>query len=328
MDIENLVNIIGGELINSPKVTKIEAATIYPSKVEIGDAFFCTNLNDLPKAIQNGAYAIIFEGDLNISDDEIAYIKVDSIKDAGIKFLRYIILQKNSKIYYMPKIATSYLKQIINKKTHLFTLLSNDFKKSFETLLNDDKEILITTNLDFAKDLTPNFVIYNNEAKGYIINDSLLKTTFKLEKFVYQNMPIPPFFLKYLKNAVSFAKKFQLNYDINKIRYFKEFLPYYIDKNLNVVTKGSSEKAIIFTETLEVVEESINYLKNQSRWSKSIVLTPPKTKLLSISKPIWIDDYKEARKILKNQHFNFAFCYKINSEEILNNQIMQQKTLF
>jgi len=328
MDIENLVNIIGGELINSPKVTKIEAATIYPSKVESGDAFFCTDFNDLPKAIQNGAYAVIFEGDLNISDDEIAYIKVNSIKQAGIKFLRYVILQKNCKIYYMPKIATSYLKQITNQKSNLYTILSEDFKKSFEVILNDDKEILITNNLEFANALTPNFLDFSKELNGYIIDDWLLKTTFKLEKFVYQNMPMPPFFLKYLKIAAAFAKEFQLNYDINKVKYFKEFLPYFVDNNLTVVTKGSSEKVVIFTKSLEVIDKSLNYLKNQSKWSKSIVLTPLKTKLSEINRPFWVKNSKEAVNILKNEHFNFAFCYNLKAEEILNSQKMNQKRLF
>ncbi|NPA28422.1 MAG: hypothetical protein GXN91_05220, partial [Epsilonproteobacteria bacterium] len=63
MTIENLTNIIDAKVVNSPKVKRIESATMYPSKVERGDLFFATNKESIDKVIENGAYAIVSEED-------------------------------------------------------------------------------------------------------------------------------------------------------------------------------------------------------------------------------------------------------------------------
>ena len=320
MHIENLLNIINGETINSPKVKKVESATIYPSKVDMGDLFFACNKEDVQKAVENGAYAIVFEGDKpKITDKEIAYIKVDSIKEATIKFLRYILVQKKSQIYYFEDIEVSLFKQITTKKSSIYTILSDNWQKSFESILNSDFEIFITTNLEDAKNLSPNYKSLVNLANGYIISDSLLKTTFKIDKYIYQNMDIAPFFVDNLRKVVYFCKEREIEYDINRVKYTKEFKPIYIDKNLNALPKGGSEKVLIFTNSLKVINSSIEYLKREGKWIKSIVLTPPKTKLESISRPTWYNSLDEVKDILKNEHFHYAFCYKLNIQDVITN---------
>ena len=319
MTIENIINIIGGQIVNNPKVQKVESATIYPSKVELGDLFFATNHDDIPKVIQKGAYAIVFEGDIpKISDEEIVYIQVDSIKEATLKFLRYVTIQKESKIYLFKDIEISLLKQITFRKSKVYTILSDDWKKNFETILNSDYEIFITNNKDIAKTISPNYHIVEDLAQGYIISDSLLKTTFKLEKYVYQDLEIPPFFIENLRKVVAFCKEYNIAYDINRIKYTKEFKPYFVDKNLNILPRGSSDRVLIFTYLLSVVNDSIEYLKKEGRWIKRLTLTPPKVKLESNDKPRWYSNIQEAKEILKNEHFHYAFCYNLKPEEILN----------
>ncbi len=195
MTIENLVNIIGGTIVNNPKVKKVEAATIYPSKVESGDLFFAIDKESANKAVENGAYAIVYDFDLEITDPEIAYIKVNSIKSATINFLRYVNLQKESKIYLFKDVEVSLLKMIVSRKSSIYTIISNNWQKSFETILNSDYEIYITTSKELATSISPNYLEQEGLASGYIISDSLLKTTFKIDKYIYQNISIPPFFI-------------------------------------------------------------------------------------------------------------------------------------
>ena len=320
MTIENIVNIVKGEIVNSPKVTKVESATIYQSKVESGDLFFCVDNSEASKAVEKGAYAIVYEGNLEIEDSEIAYIKVDSIKKATTNFLRYILTQKESKIYYISDIATTYIKQITNKKSTAFTILPDSWQKSFETILNSNYDIFVTNSKEYASAITPNYIEYQKKADGYIISSSLLRTTFRLEKFVYQNIEIPPFFIEELKKAISFAKELQLNYDINKIRYNKKFLPYFIDNNLNSVTKGSTQKVLISVDKIDTINKALSFLKEQGRWSKSIVLTPPKTKIELIDRPFWVKSSDEAKEILKKEHFNYAFLYNLDINSIINKE--------
>ncbi len=318
MTIENLINIIGGEIINQPKVTKIESATIYYSKVDLGDLFFAMDNEHINKAVENGAYAIVYEGKTpEIKDNEIVYIKVDSIKEATIKFLRYIIVQKEAQIFYFEDIECSLLKQISYRKSTIFTILDNNWQKSFETILNSNYDIYVTTNIEDAKILSPKFKREKDLVNGYIVSDSLLKTTFRIEKYVYQDVEIAPFFVDNLRRVVSFCQNNHIDYDINRVKYTKEFKLYFVDKDLNIVQKGTTDRVLLFITTLKIIQKAINYLKHDGKWVKRITLTPPKTKLDSEDRPTWYENIDEAKNILKEQHYHYAFCYKLEPEEIL-----------
>jgi ferrochelatase len=318
MTIENLINIIDAKVINSPKVTKISACTIFPSKVELGDLFFANEKESIDKAIENGAYAIVFEGSKpDIKDSEIAYLQVDSIKDASMKLLRYVLTKKQSQIYYFNEIQEAMLKKIVSRKSKIYAFTPNNWQKSFELILNSDYNIFITTDLEYAKKLTPSFKILDSSVSGYIVHDSLLKTTFKIEKYIYQDMNIPPFFVDDLQKVIPFARELDLEFDINRVDYTKLFKPYYIDEQLRVSSKASSSRVLIFTDSLDVIDSSIEYLKHQGKWTKSIALTPPKTKVEIVDRPYWYEDINSAKEVLKREHYNFAFCYKLNPSDII-----------
>jgi ferrochelatase len=320
MHIENLLNIIDGKIVNSPKVEKIESATIYQSKVEMGDLFFACDKADIEKSVENGAYAVVFEGETpQITDSEIAYISVSSIKEATIKFLRYVLVQKKGQIFHFEDIEKSFLKQIAHRKNSIYTILSDNWQKSFETILNSNFDIFITTSQEDAKTLSPNYKTLKSLASGYIISDSLLKTTFKVDKYIYQNIDIAPFFVDNLRKVVKFCANNEIDYDLNRVKYTNEFRPIYIDKDINALPKGGSEKVLIFVNSTKVIDQAIAYLKLEGRWIKSLVLTPPKTKLENVDRPTWYNTTNEVKEILKNEHFHFAFCYKLDIEDIITN---------
>ena len=320
MTIENLINIIGGELQNEPKINRVESATIYPSKVDSGDLFFATDKESAQKAIENGAFAIVYEAELEITDSEIAYIKVESIKEATLKFLRYIVLQKESKIYLFEDIDISFLKQIVSRRSSIYTIISSDWKKSFEAVLNSDYEVYITNSKELAESLSPNYRTQKELAYGYIISDSLLKTTFKIDKYIYQNAQMSPLFIDNIKKVVKFCQDWDIEYDINRLKYTKEFRPFYVEDDLTPSNIGTTEKVLIFVNNLKIVDRAIQYLRQEGKWIKSIVLTPPKSKLETVDRPNWYQNEQEAKEILKNNFFHYAFCYNLKPEDILNKE--------
>ena len=320
MTIENLINIVGGKLVNEPKITKIQSATIYPSKVESGDLFFATDKDSAQKAIENGAFAVVYEGELEITDSEIAYIKVDSIKDSTLKFLRYVVLQKESKIYLFEDIDISFLKLIVARRSSIYTIISSDWKKSFEAVLNSDFEVYITNSKELAKSLSPNYKTQKEVAYGYVIEDSLLKTSFKIDKYIYQNALMSPLFIENIKKVVKFCQDWDIEYDINRLKYTKEFRPFYVEDDLTPSNIGTTEKVLIFVNNLKIVDRAIQYLREEGKWIKSIVLTPPKSKLDTVDRPNWYQNEQEAKEILKNNFFHYAFCYNLKPEDILNKE--------
>ncbi len=326
MTIENIVNLIDATLVNKPKVQRVESCTIYPSKVEMGDLFFALNSDDIQKAVENGAYAIVYEGNIDISnlDNQIAYLKVDSIKQAALKFLRYIAIQKNVKIYLFEPVELSILKQITSKNT-IFTILSDNFQKSFETIVNSDYEIFITKNKELAKTIDSNYLTIEPNIDGYLIEDTLLISTFKIEKYYYQNKEFSPIFFDNLKSVISFCNTHSIVYNINNLKYPKEFKPYYINNRLNIVPKSISEKIVIFFDNLEYIYRAYNYLKEQKSWTKSIVVTPYNIKTDLIDNPLWFKDINEAKEILKKSFYNYAFCYQLEAKDVLNSEENQPR---
>jgi ferrochelatase len=61
-------------------------------------------------------------------------------------------------------------------------------------------------------------------------------------------------------------------------------------------------------------------------WVKSIVLTPPKTKVPNIDHPHWFQSEEEVRELLKNIHFNYAFIY--NADKSILNTMKEEYSLF
>jgi len=155
MKIEDILNLTEGTLSNTPKVQAIESATVYYSKVEHGDLFFSSNQEEIDKAIENGAYAIVYD-DENIvrSDDEIAWIKVSNIQLAAFKLIRYVIIKKEAQFFLLSEHELTFLKMILLHKNNI-SFISNDWRKAFEQILNSDGSLFVGTDKELMKLIKP-----------------------------------------------------------------------------------------------------------------------------------------------------------------------------
>ena len=61
-------------------------------------------------------------------------------------------------------------------------------------------------------------------------------------------------------------------------------------------------------------------------WVKSVVMTPPKTKVPGIDHPHWFETKEELQDLLKNIHYNYAFIY--NADKSMLNTIKEEYSLF
>ena len=83
MRLEKALDILYGELVNTPFISAFSGVTYNVKKVVSGTLFFALNPDDIKRAIANGAYGIVFEGDMVCSDDtEIAWIKCEALTRA------------------------------------------------------------------------------------------------------------------------------------------------------------------------------------------------------------------------------------------------------
>lgn len=326
MKIEDILNLTEGVLTNTPKIQAIEAATVFYSKVEHGDLFFSSNQEEIDQAISNGAYAIVYD-DENIvkKDEEIAWIKVSNIKLAAFKLIRYVIIKKEASFYLFSEHELTFLRMIIKHKGTI-SFIPNDWRKAFEQILNSDGTLFVGTDKELMQLIQPDIEKINREVDGYLVSDTLFKSTFKVDSFVYQEKELIPFHLEYLLRAVDFCNNHDLPYTMERIKYTKHFLPVFIDTKLRSTKASKSDQVVIFTDNLSDISKAREYVMRSNMWVKSIVLTPPKTKVLGIDHPHWFKSGEEVRELLKTIHYNYAFIY--NADKSILNTIKEEYSLF
>ena len=326
MKIEDILNLTEGILSNTPKVQAIEAATVYHSKVDHGDLFFSSNQEEIDKAIENGAYAIVYD-DENIvrNDAEIAWIKVSDIQLAAYKLIRYVVIKKDANFLLLSEHELTFLKMILTHKTNI-SFIANDWRKAFEQILNSDDSLFVGTNKELMELIKPDVKKLNREVEGYPVSDTLFRTTFKVGAFVYQEKELIPFHLEYLLRAINFCEEQELPYSVDRIKYTKHFMPVFIDLKLKSTRPSNSDRVAIFTDSLSDITKAREYVMRSNMWVKSIVLTPPKTKVPNIDHPHWFKNEEEVRELLKSIHFNYAFIY--NADKSILNTIKEEYSLF
>ena len=326
MKIEDLLNLTSGNLITQPTVTGINSVSVYPSKIEEGDLFISNDPEEIASALKKGAYAIIFSDPaVKITDDEVAWIQVKEIQKAAFKLIRYVLISREASFYLLNDHELSFLKMVVTQKSNM-EILPDDWRKMFEKILNSSLKMFIGTNEALMKMIKPDVAILNKDASCEIITDTLFRTTFKINGYIYQEKEITPFHVDYLQRVVEFCDLHHFPYDLDRVKYTKHFVPVFIDGFLNVMKPSKSDKVAIFTDNLKDIYKAREYVRYNGTWVKTIVLTPPKTKVDGVDRPNWYESVDEARDILKNAYFNYAFVYALDKSMLP--KIREEYTLF
>ncbi len=327
MTIEAILNLTEGTLRNQPAVQAIEGATTFPSKVDHGDLFFTANAEDIPAALSHGAYVVVHEGAIPITDDEVAWIQVESVQKAAFRLLRYVLLKKEAEFVRLLPHEMSFLRQILTHRGNV-TFLADTWFKAFEQVLNGDGHLFVSSDASLLEQIKPDATRLEEEAEGYRVSDTLFRSTFRVGKYVYQDREMIPFHLPHLLRVIAFCDAHDLPYAIDKVHYTRHFLPVYINGKFEVVPKGSSDRVLIFTDNIPDIVAAREYVKYQTTWVKSIVLTPPKTKVDHVERPHWFTTPEEAHAILKQFHFNYAFVYSLDKAVLKSFQPDEPGSLF
>jgi len=312
MKIEDLLNLTAGTMITEPTVTAINSVSVYHSKIEQGDLFISNDNEEIATAIEKGAYAIMFsDSAVKTFDDEVAWIQVNAIEKAAFKLIRYVLISREASFYLFTEHELSFMRMIVTQKSNL-DILPNDWRKMFEKILNSDAKMFIGTDIELMKTIKPDVSLLNKESSCEIIADTLFRVTFKINNFIYQEKEITPFHVDILQRVVEFCDLHHFPYDLDRVKYTKHFVPVFIDGFLNVMTPSKSDKVAIFTDNLGDIYKAREYVRYNGAWVKTVVLTPPKTKVDGVDRPNWYFHVDEARDILKNAYFNYAFVYALD----------------
>ncbi|MDX1807930.1 MAG: hypothetical protein R3331_00185 [Sulfurospirillaceae bacterium] len=264
MRIEDITKIIDGKLQNFPSVDYINYFRINPDNIERGDLFLDVNnsTQNQKTAIENGAYAIVSENITNITDNEIAWIEVDSLRLACIKLSRYEFSRKNCSLLFLDDISEEIFHSIIKHKTYE-KLLPNVYKTLLIITKNGENVKYTCSDERLAHSIDPVCdTIKDISSIQSFKPKSPFYSSFVYDEIFYQDIKIPNIFIKYFCKVVEFAKENKILGDFHSASMSKHFVPVFTDSKLNKKEFGQATKAVIFEKNIDYIDLEMRYLHN------------------------------------------------------------------
>lgn len=319
MKISSIIDIVDGRLLNQPSISFIYSFKTNPKRVKEGDLFIAKKPSDIELAIENGAFAIILEKNHPIIDKEIAWISVNNIELSISKLLRFKLSSLNLKTYFCDKVTFNFLKIFNSSSDKTIKLISSN---SIDTLLENinniyDDNILICDDIDILKKIYPhnNININKNFGIDNLIEHSLFEISFSYEKEYFYKLRLPTIYLQQFLSVYYFLNK---DLDLSKLKNINNLRPIFLDKNLNIIEYGKSDRFILCQEDMSLTYNEIEYIKNNYKYAKTIFINQDE---------ISIDRLKSK---LKGYDFNSAYISGYSYLEVIKHlsQPEEVKTLF
>ena len=332
MQISSILDIVDGSLLNSPSISFIYSIKTNAKKVKEGDLFIAKNLEDIELAINHGAFAIIIEENFPIIDNEIAWIKVKEIEISIIKLIRYKLSVLNLEAYFCDIVAYQLLKLYSSSFSKRIKLIPNKLENLFKNIDElEEKNIIVSSNPEILNKIYPQNKSFNEITTTLeienLIEHSLFETSFSFKGVYFSKLKISSLYLAQFLRVYNFLDG---NLDFNKLKQFNNLKPLFIDRNLNLIEFGKSDRFIICQDIKSLYEYEILYLKIKYKYAKTLFITLSYIKYLPQEEQIIINNLDELKPMLKKLKFNavylIGFNYNQVQEYFLRNE--HQLTLF
>jgi len=309
MRLENILALTQGSLKNNPFITSFDGISYRAKRVKRGDLFIAVDPDTITEAILNGAYGIIFDKPTQISDNEIAWIKVESVDNAMLRLLRFRLIEKNPEVYRCDPITLKLAAQL--RTPDNLILLSSDLIETFRKLWDCEAGSLIL----YHPDQTSSDLFTSSEEipdiKGgiiEIIEQTLFETSFIYNNIFYERQLLSPFFVPYLQRLLNFLGSRTIQFNLRTFKPIDHFEAVFTNNSLEPRAFGGTDKVLIFEPDFKLVDLQIEFLNTQANWAKIIYVVPETRKqfLEEIPNIFYYHDQAEIIEILRNSDFHFA----------------------
>lgn len=332
MRLENVLALTHGKVVNEPFVKIFENIVFDANKVKRGDLFIAFDEETIESAVLNGAYGVLFDKPTQISDREIAWIKVDDLNDALKRLLRFQLIDKEIAVYECNKIVLKLALQVVSEPN--FIALSGDIKSIMKSLwdLPNHSTVLFSPSLTPKEIFTDIKSITSTSIEPInIVEQTLFETSFIYDNVFYERQLISPFFMPYLEELLHLFKTLKINFRLRKFTPIDHFEPVFTNKNFEIKEFGTSDKVLIFESTSELIDSEIAFLRKQANWANIIFILPfQESENYAQYKDVHrYKNKKEITDILKSNRFHFALIVGVD-KSILSKPLprLAQPTLF
>jgi len=329
VNISSIIDIIDGELQNSPSISFIYNIKVNPNKILEGDLFLAKNSKEINEAIKNGAFAIVYDFEIEILDKEIAWIKVDSINNALKKLFRYKLSTLDLTVFYCD-IPTFDLLNIYKSSNKDIRFISSKLENSIKIIENIKAvEILFCKDKELLKDIYPKYKNFNtnNYKIGNLIKHSLFETSFSFEDSFFSKLKISSLYINQFLDVYNYLNR---EIDLKKLIQFEHLKPIFIDKLINIIDFGKSNKFVLIQKNFELVQNELDFIETNYKYAKTICISSFYNEKIN-KEQIVLENLNKLKNFLINKDFNAIYIVgydKSKIEEILNLSSIKKINLF
>ncbi|MCQ2720726.1 ferrochelatase [Helicobacter pylori] len=322
LGVNEAVELSLGELQNTPSISYFNSIVLSLNKVQKGSLFVAKDHALIPKALELGAYGILYTGEYPLSDRDVAWIKLKDIEHSLNHLFKFCLLNERVVGALLSPIELEIASKII-MSGFVWCL-----KESLEDLF-----IIEGCKIAFFDKLEWLHLFYKQErlkedlkeSRLMILNQSFFCSALVYEKQEYE-FKMPCIFLEPLKRVIQLCEKLQIEFDLNLLGK-KEYpldhcKPFFVNKNLEIAPYGATARVIVAETSKELFEMMLQKAFETLSWGKIVVFYRKNSAaFFKKNNPYCYTTQNNLKEQLKNLAFNFAFIYGISSshlESLLN----------
>ncbi|GAA9320075.1 hypothetical protein BTM396_12780 [Helicobacter pylori] len=317
LGVNEAVELSLGELQNTPSISYFNSIVLSLNKVQKGSLFVAKDHTLIPKALELGAYGILYAGEYPLSDRDVAWIKLKDIEHSLNHLFKFCLLNERVVGALLSPIEL----EIASK------IMVSDFvwclKESLEDLF-----IIEGCKIAFFDKLEWLHLFYKQErlkedlkeSRLIVLNQSFFCSTLVYEKQEYE-LKMPCIFLEPLKRVIQLCEKLQIEFDLNLLGK-KEYpldhcKPFFVNKDLEIAPYGATARVIVAETSKELFEMMLQKALETLSWGKIVVFCRKNSAaFFKKANPYFYTTQNNLKEQLKNLAFNFAFIYGISSHHL------------
>ncbi|GAA6808245.1 hypothetical protein HpHCM72_11690 [Helicobacter pylori] len=317
LGVNEAVELSLGELQNTPSISYFNSIVLSLNKVQKGSLFVAKDHTLIPKALELGAYGILYAGEYPLSDRDVAWIKLKDIEHSLNHLFKFCLLNERVVGALLSPIEL----EIASK------IMVSDFvwclKESLEDLF-----IIEGCKIAFFDKLEWLHLFYKQErlkedlkeSRLIVLNQSFFCSTLVYEKQEYE-LKMPCIFLEPLKRVIQLCEKLQIEFDLNLLGK-KEYpldhcKPFFVNKNLEIAPYGATARVIVAETSKELFEMMLQKALETLSWGRIVVFCRKNSAaFFKKANPYFYTTQNNLKEQLKNLAFNFAFIYGISSHHL------------
>ncbi|GAA7738296.1 hypothetical protein HpBT295_13030 [Helicobacter pylori] len=317
LGVNEAVELSLGELQNTPSISYFNSIVLSLNKVQKGSLFVAKDHTLIPKALELGAYGILYAGEYPLSDRDVAWIKLKDIEHSLNHLFKFCLLNER-----VVGVLLSPIELEIASK-----IMVSDFvwclKESLEDLF-----IIEGCKIAFFDKLEWLHLFYKQERLKEVLKESrliVLNQSFFCSALVYEKqeyeLKMPCIFLEPLKRVIQLCEKLQIEFDLNLLGK-KEYpldhcKPFFVNKNLEIAPYGATARVIVAETSKELFEMMLQKALETLSWGKIVVFCRKNSAaFFKKTNPYFYTTQNNLKEQLKNLAFNFAFIYGISSHHL------------